>query len=470
MSRRFASLKTPAPFSRDAGEAERQAPLCRVAGEGQTQAPLSRHAGEGSGVRAVEPNAGGLHSTRTQSAPNAPSPGRFAATLSRKREREALRAGKSAGFTMVELLVTVTIIAMLAALVLGAVQMARESAREINTRSLIAKLDRFVSARYESYTSRRLPLSRQDIIDVATNRGWPLTAPWTVPRVKLNAMRDLMRMEMPDRWSDVTDGPVFLRFYPRDPDPAQDRLKWLVDPALRERYKQAYDSAPAVPARNEWGGAECLYQIVMSCPGAKDQFRDTDMGDIDGDGLREFHDGWGRPIQFIRWPAGFVDYANLQAHNNGIAPAGCAGYSPLPWSPPSGRQTGDPATQPDPFDATRVISRLVDAGGLPERARGYLLYPLIYSAGPDGRPDLNVGTAYVLTPDQDLNPYWPDGNSDLSADECRFVGQPLDGGVNVTGVPQESANDSLDHYDNIHKVACQVPVDTDGKRGQEPFA
>ena len=62
------------------------------------------------------------------------------------------------GFTLVELLVTITIIGMLAGMMLGALQMARNSAREAATKATIAKLNSIIMQRYESYMTRRVPI------------------------------------------------------------------------------------------------------------------------------------------------------------------------------------------------------------------------------------------------------------------------------------------------------------------------
>ena len=59
-------------------------------------------------------------------------------------------------------------------------------------------------------------------------------------------------------------------------------------------------------------GGECLFMIVTLGgfdPWAIENFRNDEIGDIDGDGAKEFHDGWGRPIGFIRWPVGFESLA-----------------------------------------------------------------------------------------------------------------------------------------------------------------
>jgi hypothetical protein len=102
-------------------------------------------------------------------------------------------------------------------------------------------------------------------------------------------------------------------------------------------------------------GAECLAMIVFVTGLATDSgltFRDDEVGDIDEDGALEFHDGWGRPIAFIRWPAGFE--SQLQTRNS--------------------------LQQPDPFDPHIVSQAVAYPSGT---QRDYSVIPLIYSAGPD---------------------------------------------------------------------------------------
>ena len=40
------------------------------------------------------------------------------------------------------------------------------------------------------------------------------------------------------------------------------------------------------------------------------------IGDTDDDGAPEFLDGWGRPIEFIRWPTGFAERSDLMSGNS----------------------------------------------------------------------------------------------------------------------------------------------------------
>ena len=69
------------------------------------------------------------------------------------------RLSSSRGFTLVELLVTITIMGMLAAMTLGAMQVSRRMAAEYATKATITKLNNIIMQRYESYLTRRLPIN-----------------------------------------------------------------------------------------------------------------------------------------------------------------------------------------------------------------------------------------------------------------------------------------------------------------------
>jgi len=57
--------------------------------------------------------------------------------------------------------------------------------------------------------------------------------------------------------------------------------------------------------------AEALYALLVEGQGpfgsvfSRDDFSDSEVRDTDGDGLPEFIDAWGEPIQFYRWPISF---------------------------------------------------------------------------------------------------------------------------------------------------------------------
>ena len=111
--------------------------------------------------------------------------------------------------------------------------------------------------------------------------------------------------------------------------------------------------------------AECLYMICLLSgfqPEAMENFRAEEIGDKDGDGKPEFHDAWGMPIAFIRWPTGFNGPVTVNQASN------------------------------DPFDPEAV-----DSSRPPQATSAasisYGVVPLIYSAGLDQEYGLDVAQA-----------------------------------------------------------------------------
>jgi len=268
----------------------------------------------------------------------------FASSLGRS--RRVLRWRRT-GFTLVELLVSILVISILASLVLFAMAGAVDKAHEAQTKSRIARIDRVISRMWNDFETRRVPI-----------RIAPGTDPRVAAAIRLDAIRELMRLELPDRITDVRDGPYVASY-------SDSQLVPMVRPALSAAYLRSIPDSWDVDLNNvtqaqanealRFQGAECLYLILSK---AKDgdrpaiaSFSEESFGDVDGDGMPEILDAWGSPIEFLRWPAGLRSFPTINS-----------------------------VSVPDPFDRRRADPRFRDADPTNDP---FLLYPLIYSPGSD---------------------------------------------------------------------------------------
>jgi prepilin-type N-terminal cleavage/methylation domain-containing protein len=289
------------------------------------------------------------------------------------------------GFTLIELMVVMGIMALLSVMIAVAAGSAMETARVAHTRALIARLHTLLMDRYESYRWRRLPIQIQ-----------PNSTPQVANRLRCDAVRELMRIEMPDRWTDILDPPVTLPYTA----PAM--------PALQTCYQRALSAAGVTASSDATNqGADCLYLIVTMGLEENDILENFQQGDIGPDlknpGMQCFLDTWGNPIQFLRWAPGF---------NSPLQPAN--------------------STDRDQTDPTGVY-------GSPPTT--FALFPLIYSAGPDGYYDIQPGTGgfeYSKT----TPPNNPFQNSSL------VIGAPTILSSNTTG--------TIGTADNIHNQEIGV--------------
>lgn len=297
-----------------------------------------------------------------------------AALETAKRQQHRGDRTLAAGFTLVEMLVTIVIMSMLGTLALSGMAVARQRARIDRTRTTIRKISEALVPHALGYVNRRV-----STVGIATPSqlqcptcyapsdppGFPSRAARVAAWKVLIAKRALQIYEMPDSWSDVRigtgigDGVLGL--------PACLRTVPVIAYASMRAALIAQSPDPLNPrptAQN--GSAECLY-MTLSRGGmdtdVMDHFRPDELGDVDADGVPEFLDAWGQPIIFLRWAPGFSR-----------DPIGATGsvrtFSPI--------QIADPANYHDPMDPLRVDES------------AYALTPLVVSGGPDRLPGLNV--------------------------------------------------------------------------------
>ncbi|HVT28183.1 MAG TPA: type II secretion system protein [Lacipirellulaceae bacterium] len=290
------------------------------------------------------------------------------------------------GITLIELLVTILIISILAGLVLGVAAVAAETAREAQSRHIVERLHTLLMEYYDTYKTRRVIVNstvEQKINQTLSggSRGQALA------EARLYALREMMLMEVPDRWSDVLLNEIGTTGKGADdttaPPPATSAKLpvYLADSAgqplrtaLANVYLRRYGSLVGrintiTGAVNTAGNikanqsAECLYMVITLACGdgeAKTLFKQSDIGDTDGDGAPEFLDGWKHPISFLRWAPGFDSQIQLNLNS----------LNTLAKSNPTAANA-EVAKDHDPFDLYR------------RDTLAFRLVPLIYSAGRD---------------------------------------------------------------------------------------
>lgn len=276
------------------------------------------------------------------------------------------------GFTLMELLVVIAIVGILAGLSMMALAGAAEQAREQRTRAIINKIDMLIGERWESYRTRTAPIRL------------PASAtPRAGAQLRLNALRELQRMELPDRITDVTSNAVVLSQLPS------------LTRTYRRKAAATWDTAHQ--------GSECLYLILSTMKdgdkSALDFFTDTEIGDTDEDGMKEILDGWGTPIEFLRWAPGYVEEVGVVT-----------------------TQTRDHTIAPDPFDPIHCDPRW----STNEPVKPFALYPLLFSAGKDKAYDINIeGSLNYSTTTPRNDPYYKSATPSQAGD-------PLDANGNGT--------------------------------------
>ena len=238
----------------------------------------------------------------------------------RRSDDQRLFAGHRPGFTLIELLVVVVILTVLASLSLAGLTGARQRAKIDKTKSTIRKIDAVIRPMYDSYRTRRVAAS-------GTNRV-------VNANTVLVTKRGLLAREMPDTWDDI---PITYSDF-------NALAATYQTPTLRTYTNYRVATTTLKPA--QYASHECLFLVVSRSgfePDSLETFRADELTDADGDGAKEFADGWGNPIAFMRWAPGFT--------------------SPV--------QKNDPTNAHDPLDPLRTD------------ATSYALVPLVYSPGPD---------------------------------------------------------------------------------------
>ena len=328
-------------------------------------------------------------------------------------------------FTLVELLVVGVIIVMLMTLTLFVMNMVTASTKEAKTRATVQKLDAAMQQIFEAYEDRFIVIKNR----VAQEFPSPTFTDTDRQKIAAHFIRDTMRMEMPQSWAEVYDSTDSNK-PPLEPIKIAGTSFAVEESPLLSYYWQAYQVAEKPPGR-----AALLFLIIQNLnPEALETFHGNEVADTDGDGLLEFVDAWGNPIQFLRWAPAFPgsdvqpDVLKMAEY----APKVDRGTNKVWWDNRNQPPLSDAMMQASAACPDLLDERVNNVHGVV----GWFLYPLIYSAGPDGR--------YDIIDEQ------TDGNNEPVSP---IVGTEdiLDPYAFPYGMPGDAdGNRVLNHFDNIH--------------------
>jgi len=283
------------------------------------------------------------------------------------------------GFTLVELLIVMVIIGILMTFILKAAMGGIRRAEEKATIALIAKLEQAMTDRWDALTTYQAdPTPAHYSLAAIYNGSNPRIE--STQRAQVIAQYDYLRSQVPDVFlvnSGSTTYPINfagagfgensdfgyqlpfgnatavtsggsgnpgpgtgvhgaayeiaagiykqLGYGPKGYDGSDNDRDGLVDEMGEGGMTSAEVYAKLGRHQHKTARAEMLYAILVEGAGPygssfdKDDFTSKEVQDTDGDGLLEFVDAWGEPLQFYRWPIlyrsdlqkGFPDVAKL---------------------------------------------------------------------------------------------------------------------------------------------------------------
>ena len=202
-----------------------------------------------------------------------------------QKPRSSLRY-KSSGFTLVELLIVIAIIALLMS-IFGVATMSMIGTARVNaTSATIVKIQGLIQQRIDAIGDRRPDQT------IVTSNGLPTRFPGNPKAVETLARKIMFRQAFPQTWSEVhSDLITSLPFgSPAIPSP----------------------SPATTPGRQARESAEVLHFILTRAnvlgypPVGDDVFSTSEVRDTDSNNWPEFIDGWGEPLRFYRWPTRLV--------------------------------------------------------------------------------------------------------------------------------------------------------------------
>ena len=310
------------------------------------------------------------------------------------------------GLTLVELLVSISLITVVSSMFLVAYRQAAAEASNIRTQSTIRKISEVLVSRMQEYENYPINFAR------GTNNFFATPVPGNatetllanddefepkgilLERLRVMLLREMIAQEMPDHYQDIkTSGPVVRNYWTglvapgpnpnagpqpvvvtASESPRAARLKARLA-QVNPNWRQQLDATnpDQNPGAFQVANAEFLYLIVedsnLNGSPAIEIFGKTEIADTDNDGLLEFIDANRQPICWVRWPTGFPD--TIRFHPDLLDPSfNRDGFANYAFSDPLDPRKADPGYRIK-FRNTKVYKPSAMA------------FPLVISSGVD---------------------------------------------------------------------------------------
>ena len=292
---------------------------------------------------------------------------------SRPGRRRSARSRARRGFSLIEILVVIGLIAFLTAAIVAVIPRVANAAKVAATKATIKKVDEMLNDRINGF---RRWIQKQDLLAGPGNPPayvsyspyvayWSQSNPSNQPLLKILATKWVFQASFPQAFADMK--PPF---------------NTPVNPS--SSHKAVTESS------------ECLYQFLTQGPlfdteppSAAD-LRAIETADTDGDGLPEIVDAWGNPLRFYRCPTRLVRPAAWSSSNS-TSPPSLASPGPLDEIP----QQPIPSPPPSVVVPPSPLS-LAMIGAAPRPTLSVWAKSTPYTVGQQVVSGQNPGTVYSV--------------------------------------------------------------------------
>jgi prepilin-type N-terminal cleavage/methylation domain-containing protein len=211
---------------------------------------------------------------------------------SRPGRRRSQRGRARRGFSLIEMLVVIGLIAFLSAAIVAVIPRVANASKTAATRATIKKVDEMLNDRINGF---RRWIQKQD--QIAGSGAPSYVGPGilaavgnNIPVAKVIAVKQLFQQNFPQTYSEL--------------------------PQTIQNANPRGASHVAVT-----DSAECLYLILTKGalfdtePPSASDLKAIETADTDNDGIPEIVDAWGQPLRFYRWPTRLVRAAAYSSSN-----------------------------------------------------------------------------------------------------------------------------------------------------------